>query len=87
MAAWKIGFIGLGVDEFRVCMGWRRRDVAMEELFFDFEDLDDSWLVLSMNEAVLRAKGVAIEAVIHLFFLVRRHIVLVRRKRLKWRAA
>lgn len=59
----------------------------MEELFFDFEDLDDSWLVLSMNEAVLRTKGVAIEAVIHLFFLVRRHIVLVRRKRLKWRAA
>ena len=68
-------------------MGWRRRDVAMEELLFDFEDLDDSWLIPSLNEAVLGAKGIAIEAMIHLFFLVRRETVLVRCKRPKWRVA
>ena len=59
----------------------------MEELLFDFEDFDDSGLVLSLNESVLRAKRIPIEAVIHLFFLVSRRIARIRWRRRKRRFA
>lgn len=65
----------------------RRRDVAVEELFLDFKDFDDSWLVLSLNEAVLRARGITVKAVIHLFFLVSRELVWIQAKKPKRRVA